>query len=405
MDDNRDEKQEERTGLDSFLAKLYRPGPLVFLFSLAFAGLAALGYFILTDDTPPPVVVTAAKVAEIAKVYEEDTGTGMEDMTRQADLAIIEAMRGSQLDLGSLELLDVEMRSLKGRVYHYQTLQIPGIKDRSQFLSILRDRLGQRVPEATLADNGTAEVAIAISGLTSHRLFLETVPLTLPTPRADGPRLAIVIDDIGEDMKVLGGLVDLDFPVTLAVWPNASHTRESVKLIQAKGRDLIVHFPMEPMGFPTYDPGDDALFISMSDEAIKKRVAENLAQIPEAIGVNNHMGSRFTSNSHGMKTALREFKSRGLFFLDSMTTAKSVGRQVARETGIRFFERDIFIDNVKDVSAITLQLRKAENVALKRGFAIAIGHPYPETLAALKAWHGRKNPKVQLLPISLADPI
>jgi Uncharacterized protein conserved in bacteria len=405
MDENRGEKQEERTGLDSFLAKLYRPGPLVFLFSLAFAGLVALGYFILMDDTPPPVVVTAAKVAEIAKVYEEDTGTGMEDMTRQADLAIIEAMRGSQLDLGNLDLLDVEMRSLKGRVYHYQTLQIPGIKDRSRFLSILQDRLSQRVPEATLAENGTAEVAIDINGLTSHRLFLETVPLTLPTPRAEGPRLAIVIDDIGEDMKVLRGLVDLDFPVTLAVWPNASHTRESVKLIQAKGRDLIVHFPMEPMGFPTYDPGDDALFISMSDEAIRKRVAENLAQIPEAIGVNNHMGSRFTSNSHGMKTALGEFKSRGLFFLDSMTTGKSVGRTVARETGIRFFERDIFIDNVKDVSAITLQLRKAENVALKRGFAIAIGHPYPETLAALKAWHARKNPKVQLLPISLADPI
>jgi polysaccharide deacetylase 2 family uncharacterized protein YibQ len=226
----------------------------------------------------------------------------------------------------------------------------------------------------------------------------------LPTPRAEGPRLAIVIDDIGEDMKVLRGLVDLDFPVTLAVWPNASHTRESVKLIQAKGRDLIVHFPMEPMGFPTYDPGEDALFISMSDEAIRKRVAENLARIPEAIGVNNHMGSRFTSDPQGMKTALREFKSRGLFFLDSLTTGKSVGRSAARETSIRFFERDIFIDNVKDVSAITLQLRKAENVALKRGFAIAIGHPYPETLAALKAWHARKNPKVQLLPISFADP-
>jgi polysaccharide deacetylase 2 family uncharacterized protein YibQ len=399
-DEIREDSREEKTGPDSLFARLYRPGPLIFFFCVAFVALLSLGYYILTDDTPPPVVVTASNMVEIAKVYEEKTDSDMEDRVRQADLAIIEAMRESSMDLAKLDLLDVEMRTLNGRTYHYQVLQVPSCQDQDVFLGGLKARLDSRVPEATLADNGTAEARISINGLPTHRIMLTPVPMTLPTPTIKGPQLAIVIDDIGEDLHVLKGLVGLDFPVALAVWPNASHTRESVTIIQAAGRDLLMHFPMEPMGYPTYDPGDDALFVSMSDETIRRRVAENLARIPEAIGVNNHMGSKFTSHAAGMRTALTEFNRRGLFFLDSLTTGKSVGRSVARETGIPFYERDVFIDNVKDVSAITLQLRKAENLALKRGVAIAIGHPYPETLAALKAWHAHSTPALQAIPLS-----
>jgi polysaccharide deacetylase 2 family uncharacterized protein YibQ len=412
MDDqSRDETRNEGTGPDGFLAKLYRPGPLVLLFSLAFAGLLALGYFILTDNTPPqtmPAPVTTVEPMQPPRVYEEDTASIMEERVRQADLAIIEAMRAANLDMAGLDLLDVEMRTVDGRPYHYQVLGIPAVKDRAGFLKGLRARLGKRVPDAALAENGTTEVGIVIGGLPSHRLMLAPppapLPAPLPRPKADGPCLAIVIDDIGEDMRVLKGLLALDYPVTLAVWPNASQTRESVRLIVDSGRDLIVHFPMEPMGYPAYDPGDDAIFTTMSDDAIRQRVSANLALIPEAIGVNNHMGSKFTSHAPGMRAALTEFNRRGLFFLDSLTTARSVGRSTARQTGIPFYERDIFIDNVKDVAAITLQLRKAENVALKNGRAIAIGHPYPETLAALRAWAVQKNSAVRLLPLSRLAP-
>ena len=136
---------------------------------------------------------------------------------------------------------------------------------------------------------------------------------------------------------------------------------------------------MEPKAYPKYNPGDDALFVSMTAEEIKKRVAENVAKIPEAIGVNNHMGSKFTGYAPGMNIALAEFKRHGLFFLDSLTTSKSAARASARKADIQFYERDIFIDNVKDVTAIVHQLKKAEKVALKQGYSIAIGHPYPET--------------------------
>ncbi|MDD3312030.1 divergent polysaccharide deacetylase family protein [Pseudodesulfovibrio sp.] len=403
MDERPDEKK-ETAGSGSFLAKLYRPGPLVFLFAVAIGGLLWFGYHLATEETPPPEVVTRPEPVPAApKIYEEETST-IEDKVKEVDLAIIEAMRRLGLNLADLELLDVELRHKDGQGYHYQVLRIPETRDAAAFLTALKERLAEREPEALLSDNGTAEAAVSVGALPTHRLLLRTVPFVLPRPEKKGPQLAVVIDDIGENTTVLEGLVRLDFPVTLAVWPNASHTDESVALAKSSGHDLIVHFPMEPQGYPKYNPGDDALFITMTDAQVRARVAQNLARVPGAIGVNNHMGSRFTENGPGMRAALDEFRQRGLFFLDSLTTPHSVGRKVARELGVPFYERDIFLDNVKDVNAIILQLKKAENVARKQGRAIAIGHPYPATLAGLREWAASRNTAVRLVPLSQMKP-
>ena len=402
-----EENTPKQTGPESFLKKLYRPGPLVFFFAVATLAMLGLGWHLLTEDTPPPEVVARAAISAanaLPRVYEEDTSSTMEDKVRQVDLAIIEAMRRFDMNLSDLELLDVEMRRKDGRGYHYQVLRIPALKAPVEFLAELKQRLADREPEAQFAANGTEEVLISVAALPTHRLLLRTIPFVLPRPEKKGPKMAIVIDDIGEDMHVLRGLVDLDFPVTLAVWPHASHTDDSVALVKDKGRDLIVHFPMEPRGYPKYDPGDDALFASMSADEVRARVAENLARVPGAIGVNNHMGSRFTESAPGMGAALAEFNRRGLFFLDSLTTAKSVGRKTAAEVGIPFYERDIFLDNVKDVSAIIHQLRMAEKVARKQGHSIAIGHPYPATLAALREWGQSRDNAIQLIPLSQLQP-
>ena len=408
MDDRSlEESTKKRTGSGSFLKrKLYRPGPLVFIFCLAIVGVLGVGYYLATEETPPPPVVTAVKPEKKeARIYEEDTSSSMEDMVKQVDLSIIETMRGLGLNMAELGLLDVDIRKSIAGDYHYQVLQLPPLPDRNKFLGLLRERLSQRSPKSVLAQNGTDEIIVSVAALPTHRLLLKTVPLVLPRPERKGPKLSIIIDDIGEDMKVLKGLLKLDFPVTLAVWPNASHTRESVELVLEKRHDLIIHFPMEPMGYPKYNPGEDALFVSMTGDEIKKRIAENVARIPEAIGVNNHMGSRFTGDETGMLTALKEFKHHGLFFLDSLTTPRSAARKAAKRTGISFYERDIFLDNVKDVSAIIHQLKKAENVARKQGHAIAIGHPYPQTLAALQKWGKSRRTGIRVIPISAMSPV
>lgn len=407
--DERPQEKTSLTGLDNLLTKLYQPVPLIILFIILFFGLIALGYSMLTEPPPPPQTIPITESSAPTRVYEEDRSEYFEDKVKQADLAIIEALRDLEISLTKLDLRDVEIRNLNGEPYHYQVLQFPDFKDRALFIQSLIQRLQVRVLEALVTDNGSDEALITIDSLPTHRLLLKSETRPHPKgqvhqPRVKGPKVAVVIDDIGENLSILKGLVRLDFPVTLAVWPNATHTRAAVEIILQKRRDLIIHFPMEPRGYPRYNPGNDALFAKMSDDEIQHQIAASVAKIPEAIGVNNHMGSRFTELDHQMKVALSAFKQHGLFFLDSLTSGKSIARSASQKADIPFYERDIFIDNVKDVNAIIHQLKKAENVARKRGFAIAIGHPYRETLSALKQWGGGKNISVQLVPLSSLTP-
>ena len=409
MDDNSsDQKKPKKTGLDTLFERLYRPGPLIAIFVVAFVALASLGFSLLTEETPPPEVIQAEPVVQPepapTREYEEAT-SDMEDFVKQADLAIIETLRELKLPMADLDLVDVELRRHDDRDYHYQVLQFPKVEDRNHFLVTLRKRLFQRLPDAVLLDNGDNEAMVRINNLPTHRLLLESKPRIIARPEAKGPKLVIVIDDVGENQTLLKGLMSLDLPLTFAVWPNASFTRKAVEQLSHKRRDILVHFPMEPKGYPKVNPGDDALFVSMSDNEILDRIHANLKQIPEAIGVNNHMGSRFTAFEPGMTLALGEFKRQGLFFLDSMTSGSSVGKKVAKATAIPFYKRDTFLDNVKDVNAIVHQLNKAERVARHAGSAIAIGHPYKETLAALRSWQDTRDRSVSVIPLSQLAPV
>ncbi|MBG0789932.1 MAG: divergent polysaccharide deacetylase family protein [Desulfovibrionaceae bacterium] len=402
-----EQKPSKKTGFDAFFAKVYRPGPLIAIFIVAFVALVSLGVSLLTEKTPPPEVIQAGPAASpepaTPREYEEATSE-LEDFVKQADLAIIETLRDLGLPMADLDLVDVELRRFEGHDYHYQVLQFPKVDNRGQFLVTLRKRLFERLPDAALFDNGDDEALVQINGRITHRLLLESRPRIIARPEAKGPKLAIVIDDVGENQALLKGLIALDLPLTFAVWPNASFTRKAVELISQKQRDILVHFPMEPRGYPKVDPGDDALFVSMSDAELLDRIRSNLKAIPEAIGVNNHMGSRFTTHEPGMAVALAEFKRHGLFFLDSMTSPRSVGESVARSTAISFYKRDTFLDNVKDVNAIVLQLRKAERVARHNGSAIAIGHPHKATLEALRAWQKTRDPSVSMISLSKLPP-
>ncbi|WP_239057776.1 divergent polysaccharide deacetylase family protein [Pseudodesulfovibrio sp. JC047] len=328
----------------------------------------------------------------------------MEDFVKQADFAILKTLREQKISMHDLDLVDVEVRKERDHVYHYQVLQLPRLPQKNSFLVTLRRYLFERLPDAILLEKDANELCIQINGLPTHRLVLRPTPEVIARPNSQKAIMAIVIDDIGENFAVLKGLLQLDLPLTFAVWPHASHTKDSVHLITKAQHDLLIHFPMEPRGYPKVKPGDDALFVSMTPEQIQKQIAENVRQIPGAIGTNNHMGSRFTAFSPGMEIALKEFKRRGLFFLDSMTSGQSVGRQTATDVGIPFYKRDIFLDNVKDVNAIVHQLKKTERVALRRGSAIAIGHPYKATLAALQKWQAEKKSAILVIPLSRMTP-
>ena len=158
----------------------------------------------------------------------------------------------------------------------------------------------------------------------------------------------------------------------------------------------MLHLPMEPNG--RSDPGPNALLVSLSDGELRQRTKAALDSFEGYAGVNNHMGSRFTAFRPGMETVLRQFRARGLMFLDSRTTPQSVGDQMAQEMGLPSIVRHVFLDDDESLDAVRRKLAETEAVARRQGFVVAIGHPHEATLQALAEW----LPSLQSKDLALA---
>lgn len=211
------------------------------------------------------------------------------------------------------------------------------------------------------------------------------------TPAMVRPKIAIVIDDLGLSSQLFAQVNALPGPLTLSFLPYAEGSQRQIDQARAAGHRVMLHLPMEPLvtSQGTYDPGPGALLSGDTAEALTRKLADNLSQFSGYEGVNNHMGSRLTQNQRAMTMVLRELNHRGLFFLDSVTSAQSKAGTVAEELGLTILERDLFLDadHGRDGAAsVRAQLRKLEELALIQGQAIAIAHPHSTTLAALGPW-------------------
>ena len=219
-------------------------------------------------------------------------------------------------------------------------------------------------------------------------LRAETSPITEPVVVTDEilddtrPMLAVMIDDVGLDAAAAELLLGLDYPVTLSVLPYADMAPLIAEAAKVLGKDVFLHLPMEPIG--DEDPGPDALNTDMSRDEIAERLIDALSVVPNATGFNNHMGSAFTQNAQSMGYVFESLSDLGseLVFVDSLTHTASIGEQSARAVGFTAFSRDVFLDHGGGEGAAD-QLDLALELALAQGHAIAIGHPYPQTLEAL----------------------
>ena len=198
------------------------------------------------------------------------------------------------------------------------------------------------------------------------------------------PLVAIVIDDVGIDRPHSKRAWELPGPLTMSFLPYAKDLRDQAKAARARGQELMLHLPMEPMG--RSDPGPGALLVSLGEAELKQRVMTALDSFDGYVGVNNHMGSRFTANKPDMETVLKLFKARGLMFLDSRTTAQTVGEQTAQELGVPNMPRNVFLDDDESAEAVRRKLAETEAIARRQGFVVAIGHPHEVTLQALAEW-------------------
>ena len=199
--------------------------------------------------------------------------------------------------------------------------------------------------------------------------------------RVEG-RLAVVIDDCGSDMDVLAAYNAVPVDLTYAVMPFKAHTIDSAESGYNAGRKIIVHLPMEPLNVPS----SEEIFLSsdMGDSKITATTNELIDQVPYAVGINNHQGSKATADGRLMKDVMSVLKKRGLVFLDSRTSTESVGAQTAAAMGVPTTRNNLFLDNDPSVPAVKERLRQAARIAKKNGSAVAIGHCKAGTMRALR---------------------
>ena len=218
--------------------------------------------------------------------------------------------------------------------------------------------------------------------------------------QANGPRVAIIIDDIGFDRKMAAALNRLDQNITLSILPGSPFGRQLAAELHEKGSEIMLHLPMEPVQFPEVDPGPGAILSRMSPDELLRQLRKNLDSLPHIRGVNNHMGSRITAQSSKMHQIFTVLKQRQLFFIDSLTSPKTLCRASASLLKVSFAQRDIFLDNVQEQEYIKQQVKKLVKVAKRHGTAIGIGHPYAATLETLEKVIPALRSEVTIVPAS-----
>lgn len=207
------------------------------------------------------------------------------------------------------------------------------------------------------------------------------VPIEVTSSR---PRIAIVMDDMGRSLKTFRALLDLDLMVTPAIMPETRNATEAALFFQDIGREYMIHIPMQPTNYPRINPGKNALLLGQTETETRRLVRHYLDQVPGAAGSNNHMGSGYTQNRAAMRIVLDELQQAAHFYIDSKTIGNSVAYDEARRMKVPTATRKIFLDNEEDVPYIREQIRKMVRMSDERGEVVAICHPYPETLEALR---------------------
>lgn len=233
---------------------------------------------------------------------------------------------------------------------------------------------------------------IGIEPIHTHLLSIRQSP---------APRIAILIDDLGWNEEIAVDILEADVPLSLAIIPKLPFSRSIAEKAREKNRDILAHIPMEPHDPKKMKQENEFLKTEMSEDDLDKRIEDYLSSIPFCMGVNNHMGSKFTEDRVVIEILLRKIKEKNLFFVDSKTSSKSIAYQLAKGMKIRTAYRNIFLDNSHDIGYIKNQIRELISVSKQRGSAIGIGHADKNTLMAIKEMTPEiKKEGIEIVPVS-----
>lgn len=211
--------------------------------------------------------------------------------------------------------------------------------------------------------------------------------------------IAVVIDDMGVSARRTADIASLPAPLTASFLTYSRNLEVQIENSRRAGQEIMIHVPMEAQS--NTDVAPDVLTTAMTPDEIKDNLQLMLKKFKDVKGINNHMGSKLTEDKERMLAVMEVLKQHGFFFLDSKTSARSKAEEAAAESDVAYAHRHVFIDNKNEKDYILGQLRQAEKIALRNGYAIAIGHPKSQTYAALKEWLPQlKEKNIVLTPLS-----
>ena len=213
-------------------------------------------------------------------------------------------------------------------------------------------------------------------------------------------RVAVIIDDCGNSLRNKDLLLAIDYPITLAVLPRLAYSSTVDRLAAENGFEVMLHCPLEALN-RDLNPGPGGIYCDMEADEMTRIFDQDIKDLPHAVGVNNHMGSAFTTHTEAMRSLLGEIKRNDLFFVDSLTVGGTVTASLASEIGIGCLQRDIFLDHEMNQEFIIRQFAALKKKAKRRGFAVAIGHDRPLTLEVLlRVIPTLAEDNLQLVPVS-----
>jgi uncharacterized protein len=322
----------------------------------------------------------------------------------------------------------------------YESLFVEGVPERNVLFTTVEPREEQgleweftemliRVPEASVAVRVEESIRRAVSALEpgvkhrkerlagretvwhvftlgcyTHRIRVAVEERPEEPETRPPPRIAIVIDDLGYDLAIARAFMQLDIPVSLSVLPSAPHAPLIAQETQEKGYEVLLHLPMEAKRSHRVSMGPGGLTTRMNEDTVRETLRGHFSRIPGVRGVNNHMGSKYTEMEEGMAVVFSELKARGLFYLDSRTTPRSVATVLGKRMGVPVVTRSVFLDNQQSSAALRFQMDRLLGMARHANYAVGIGHPHRGTLRSLKENLPRLKSEAQFVPVSELAP-
>ncbi|OCL25460.1 hypothetical protein U472_14025 [Orenia metallireducens] len=347
-----------------------------------------------SQDTEP--VVNQDKVTmgqdPVAENIEIDYSNTIDDYNNYIDSLL------EELELNDEEFIVQTSEEKKDRkvdeyhftwTYNYRELEIPLFGNKLRLLETIKDEIVHRleekfaIVEVDWVEEEKQELDIKLAfkpQSKGEKIVTHQLKLVQAKPKA---KLAIILDDWGFNRKGTKEMLSINRPLTMAVLPFRPYSQKDAKLIKEAGFEMTLHQPLEPTS-PEVDPGEGAIYTTMNSEEIKETLEENLASLPDISGINHHMGSKGSADSHVMTEIMNVLRETDLFYVDSSTSHKSVAFKTAQEYGVPTAANYLFIDNVDEKEAVEKMLLRLAKVALKRKELVIIGHIRMNTALALQ---------------------